>query len=61
MRLLEVLNRDPKAEPKVQLENVRQSIDAFAGTAPQFDDITMLGITYFGPEASDSDPSQPER
>ena len=60
-RLLEVLNRDPKAEPKVQLENVRQSIDAFAGTAPQFDDITMLGITYFGPEASDSDPSQPER
>ena len=46
MRLLEVLNRDPKADPKVQLENVRQSIDAFAGTAPQFDDITMLGFHY---------------
>jgi serine phosphatase RsbU (regulator of sigma subunit) len=27
---------------------VREDIQGFAGTAEQFDDITMLGFTYFG-------------
>ncbi len=48
-RMLEALNTDPAADPKTLLANVRQSIDAFAGDAPQFDDITMLGFFYTGP------------
>ena len=29
---------------------VKYAIDEFAGGAEQFDDITMLGLTYFGEE-----------
>jgi sigma-B regulation protein RsbU (phosphoserine phosphatase) len=32
----------------VLLGNVKKAIDDFVGDAPQFDDITMLGFTYFG-------------
>ncbi len=48
-RMLDALNADPGASPQTLLASVRQSIDAFVGEAPQFDDITMLGFTYFGP------------
>jgi sigma-B regulation protein RsbU (phosphoserine phosphatase) len=48
-RMLDALNADPGASPQALLAGVRQSIDAFVGEAPQFDDITMLGFTYFGP------------
>ena len=47
-RMLEALNRNPDATAKEQLETVRKSIDDFVGEAPQFDDITMLGLNYFG-------------
>ncbi len=34
---------------------LRTDVDAFVGTAPQFDDITMLALKYLGrPEAGDS-------
>jgi sigma-B regulation protein RsbU (phosphoserine phosphatase) len=49
-RMLEALNRDPGAMPKKILETVKSSVDEFVGAAPQFDDITMLGFKYFGPE-----------
>ena len=49
-RMLEALNRDPDASPRQLLANVQAAIDAFVGDAPQFDDITMLSMYYYGPE-----------
>ena len=49
-RMLDALNRDPDASPETLLRNVRADIDEFVGDAPQFDDITMLGFTYYGEE-----------
>lgn len=43
-RLLDVLNDHKDAPPDELLAAVKASIDAFVGAAPQFDDITMLGI-----------------
>lgn len=48
-RLLNILNRDPSASPKALLFSVKSEIDDFAGEAEQCDDITMLGLQYFGP------------
>ena len=48
-RMVDALNRDPDAAPRELLANVRAAIDEFVGDAPQFDDITMLGVRYFGP------------
>ena len=47
-RMLDSLNRDPDADLKTLLKNVREDIDGFMLDAPQFDDITMLGLTYSG-------------
>ncbi len=49
-RLLEALNRDPAAHPRTAIENVKAAVDEFAGDTPQFDDITMLCLTYHGSE-----------
>ena len=49
-RMLSALNRDPNANPHDLLQTVRSDIDAFVGTAPQFDDITMLSFQYDGTE-----------
>ena len=48
--MLDALNRDPDAEPETLLRTVRQEVDEFTGEAPQFDDITMLGLKYLGPQ-----------
>ena len=37
-----------KPDLKTLLWNVRQKVDTFAGDAPQFDDLTMMGIAYYG-------------
>ena len=47
-RLAEALNAAPSASPGDLLPFVRERIEAFAGDAPQFDDITMLGLRYKG-------------
>jgi sigma-B regulation protein RsbU (phosphoserine phosphatase) len=47
-RVIEALNRNPGASPEELLANVKEDIDRFVAEAPQFDDITMLGFTYFG-------------
>ncbi|MBR3630524.1 MAG: SpoIIE family protein phosphatase [Oscillospiraceae bacterium] len=47
-RMVEALDDHAGAALKDMLQGVRQSIDAFVGEAPQFDDITMLGFRYFG-------------
>ncbi len=49
-RMLAALNKEPDASPETILKNVKSAVDEFADAAPQFDDITMLGFTYFGTE-----------
>ncbi|MBR6336707.1 MAG: serine/threonine-protein phosphatase, partial [Ruminococcus sp.] len=43
-RMLEALNKNPGASPRMLLANMKQAVDEFVGEAPQFDDLTMLGI-----------------
>lgn len=43
-RILDELNQVPDADPKTLLQNMKASVDRFAGTAPQFDDLTMLAV-----------------
>ena len=43
-RMLAALNSDPDASPKSLLENMKKAVDEFVGDAPQFDDLTMLGV-----------------
>ena len=47
-RLLDALNREPDAQTEKLLEQVQEDIDRFVGEAMQFDDITMLALTYHG-------------
>nr|WP_297704578.1 SpoIIE family protein phosphatase [uncultured Butyrivibrio sp.] len=47
-RLLAALNKEPDASAEQICKNVKRSIDAFVGDAPQFDDITMLCVMYKG-------------
>jgi len=47
-RLLETLNSRTFTDMKELCQFVRDSVDAFVGDAPQFDDITMLALRYFG-------------
>ena len=49
-RLLKALNSQPEVLPKGMLKNVKDAVDMFVGEAPQFDDLTMLGFTYYGTE-----------
>lgn len=50
-RTLDVLNGMPKDINQEEiLKGVRSAIDTFVKGAPQFDDITMIGFKYFGPE-----------
>jgi sigma-B regulation protein RsbU (phosphoserine phosphatase) len=43
-RMLEALNRVKGCASQELLRRVKEEIDAFVGDAPQFDDITMLGL-----------------
>jgi len=43
-RMLEALNLEPDASPKELLENMKKAADDFDGDAPQFDDMTMMGV-----------------
>ncbi len=45
-RLEAVLNANADAAPGALLPAVKADIDAFVGGAPQFDDITMLGLQF---------------
>lgn len=47
-RLIDALNASPSTSPGTILPSVRAQIAAFVQDAPQFDDITMLGLRYIG-------------
>ena len=52
-RTLEALNAiRAGASQKEILAGVRSAVDVFVKEAPQFDDLTMLGLKYFGPKTS---------
>ena len=47
-RMIDALNREPDADPKRTLQNVRAAVDDFVKDAEQFDDLTMLCLEYHG-------------
>ena len=47
-RLLNAMNDAGGDTPEDLLPHVRRKIDEFVKDAPQFDDITMLGLRYLG-------------
>ena len=49
-RLLNLLNRQQKAAARTICESIKTDVDAFAGDAEQFDDITLLCLTWHGPQ-----------
>lgn len=48
------LNEVRTQPPREILENVKKRVDEFVGSAPQFDDLTMLCVVFFG-ENGDTD------
>lgn len=48
-RMIGALNGCPETAPEKLLTEVKKDVDRFVGEAPQFDDITMLGLVYYGP------------
>jgi serine phosphatase RsbU (regulator of sigma subunit)/anti-sigma regulatory factor (Ser/Thr protein kinase) len=50
-RLLAALNAAKSEEPAHLLPRMKEAIDAFVGSAPQFDDITMLSFAVKDPNA----------
>ena len=51
-RTKQALNEVRDGTPEQILSHVKEQADAFVGDAPQFDDLTMLCITYYGPEGA---------
>ena len=47
-RSVEFLNQHPESMPQELIETVEKSVDEFSGSAPRFDDLTMLCIEYDG-------------
>ena len=47
-RLTVTLNQNPDASPEELIRGVRGAVDEFAGSAEQYDDITMLCMKYYG-------------
>lgn len=49
-RMLEALNSAKDASPEEMLETVYKAVGDFVGDAEKFDDLTMLGMVYHGPQ-----------
>ena len=47
-RMVQALNEKEDAAPDELLPHVKTRVDEFVGDAPQFDDLTMLGIKWLG-------------
>ena len=46
--MIDALNQTIGMNAKDILLTMKKSVDDFTGEAPQFDDITMLSLRYFG-------------
>ena len=53
-RLIAALSEAPSMSPGIVLPFVRERITEFVKEAPQFDDITMLGLRYIGNQVEDN-------
>ena len=51
-RLTDILNRNADMAPEELIRHVHSAVDSFADSAPQFDDITMLCLKYYGAQSS---------
>jgi serine phosphatase RsbU (regulator of sigma subunit) len=49
-RMLDALNAGRDVSPEEMLENVYKAVGEFVGEAEKFDDLTMLGMAYHGPQ-----------
>ena len=49
-RLLNFMNQNADMKATALLPALKGNIDIFVGEAPQFDDLTMLGLKYNGSE-----------
>ena len=56
-RALETLNRAKDASPQALLEYVKSEVKRFEGSAPRFDDLTLLCLEYNGQAKRDGDPA----
>ena len=54
--MLEALNLEPDANPERLLSNVLNSVNNFVGSAPQFDDMTMLALKRAPKDPDGEDP-----
>ena len=51
-RILLALNEVPDGTPEQILDHVRERMDQFVGSEPQFDDLTMMCLSFAGPVSS---------
>ena len=54
-RLLEALNEAKQKLPKEMIGHMKETIDNFVDGADQFDDLTMMALTYHGPKAKEQE------
>ena len=58
-RMLASLNSDPDGSPDDLIRRMTESIEQFVDGAPQFDDITMLALKYYGDAGNGGREGQP--
>jgi hypothetical protein len=49
--MLASLNRRADRKPDIFIPEVGSAVTEFTGEAPQFDDITMVGMTWYGKDS----------
>ena len=58
-RMIDALNRNSQGTAEDLLLGMKREVDQFVGDAPQFDDITMLALRYFGGEGDPNGRTDP--
>ena len=54
-RMLDALNRNADHHPEAFIGAVGDAVREFTGDAPQFDDITMVGMTWYGKNGAEAE------
>ena len=54
-RMLVSLNRCADEKPDVFIREVGDAVKEFTGEAPQFDDVTMVGMTWYGKDGAENE------